>query len=1095
MSDNLDSEAALERESIALLRQLGWQTINAYDETFALRHASRQDAGPSGTLGREHRGEVVLLPRLRAALTQLNPGLPAEALALAVEELTRDRSAMSLVQANRQIYAALKEGLKVAYRDEDNEEQVATVRLIDWHRPNNNDFLLVSQLWVAGDIYTRRTDLVGFVNGLPLLFIELKASHRRLVNAFRRNFHDYQQTIPHLFWTNSLVILSNGRESRVGSVSAEWEHFGEWKRINDEGETGVISLETTLRAICPPTRLLDLVENFTVFAETKGGVKKLVAKNHQYLGVNRAIAEVKNLKENQGRLGVFWHTQGSGKSYSMIFFAQKVLRTQPGNWTFLIVTDRQELDKQIYQTFSRAGVVTEPEKSVRAQSGEHLQQLLREDHRYLFTLIQKFGYVGRGEWPLAPTPLAPTPALTGRPDIIVIVDEAHRSQYDTLALNMRNALPNAAFIAYTGTPLMAGEERTREVFGDYVSIYNFKQSVDDQATVPMFYENRIPELQLINDDFNADMNTVLEEAELDEAQEQKLEREFAREYHLITRDERLEKIAEDIVDHFIGRGYKGKAMVVSIDKLSAVRVYDKVRQHWQQRLAGLQGRLAACDELERPELEAQVEFMTTTDMAVVISQEQNEIDKFRQKGLEIESHRRRMVTEDLETKFKDPDDPFRLVFVCAMWMTGFDAPDCSTIYLDKPMRNHTLMQTIARANRVFGQKNNGLIVDYIGVFRDLQRALAIYGSAYGGGIQEGERPVKDKQALLEALAEAIGEVAGFCQDLGVDLHQILVTTSVFQRLALEEEALNALLVNDEAKQTFLTLVSNVDRIYRAILPDPLASQYQPLRSLLVVLATKIRSLAPEVDIGGVMGEVESLLDRSIAPQGYVIRPGIAETRAEYTVGAIGQSPLQNPYLVDLSQIDLEALKAHFKNSQQRIEIEKLRGAINSKLQQMVRLNRQRMDYLEQFQQMIEEYNAGSRNAEEFFTELIEFTHRLTSEEKRHLVENLNEEELAVFDLLIGKPPIKLTAKERKQVKQAARKLLEALKAEKLTLDWRKRQQARAAVKVAIDEILDQQLPNVYTSEVYQQRCEAVYQHVYESYFGAGRSIYSMPLAV
>jgi type I restriction enzyme R subunit len=349
----------------------------------------------------------------------------------------------------------------------------------------------------------------------------------------------------------------------------------------------------------------------------------------------------------------------------------------------------------------------------------------------------------------------------------------------------------------------------------------------------------------------------------------------------------------------------------------------------------------------------------------------------------------------------------------------------------------------------------------------LQRALAIYGSASGGGVQEGEQPVKDKQTLLKALADAIGEATGFCQDQGVDLAPILTATSVSQRIALEEDALNALLVNDEAKQTFLTLVTNVDRIYRAILPDPLASQYQPLRSLLVVLVEKIRSLAPEVDIAGVMGEVETLLDRSIAPQGYVIRPGIAETRAEYTTDSA-------PHLVDLSQIDLEALQAHFKHSQQRIEIEKLRGAINRKLQHMVRLNRQRMDYMQQFQQMIEEYNAGSRNAELFFSELIEFTRRLTGEEQRH-----NEEELALFDLLVGKPLLALTAKERKQVKAAARKLLEVLKAEKLTLDWRKRQQARAAVKVAIEEILDQQLPDAYTPEVYQQKCEAVYQHIYE----------------
>jgi type I restriction enzyme R subunit len=1072
-----DLEPALELETIALFAGLGWETVNCYEETFG------SEAGASARrpyIGRENPGEVVLIPRLRGALERLNPDLPAEAINLAIEELTRDRRAMSLVQANREIHQLLKDGVKVAYRDEEKEEQVETVRVIDWDESGNNDFLLAAQLWVTGEMYTRRPDLVGFVNGLPLVFVELKASQKRLINSYRGNFADYKQTIPHLFWYNGLVILSNGRESRVGSVTAPWEHFSEWKKINSEGEEGVISLETTIRATCARERLLDIVENFTVFAESKGGVRKLVAKNHQYLGVNNTLQAVKTIQKNQGRLGVFWHTQGSGKSYSMIFFAQKVLRKLPGNWTFLVVTDRKDLDKQIYQTFARAEVVTEPEKSVHAQSGEHLKQLLQEDHRYLFTLIHKF-HAERGQT---------YPELTSRDDIIVIVDEAHRTQYDVLAMNMRNAMPNAAFIAFTGTPLMAGEERTREVFGDYVSIYNFKQSVDDNATVPMFYENRIPELQLINENFNTDMEAVLEAAELDDEQESKLEREFAREYHLITRDERLEAIAKDVVDHFSGRGYLGKGMVVSIDKTTAVRMYDKVQKYWLLRQAELQAKLASCDEMERPELEALVKYMEETDMAVVISQEQNEIEKFRAKELNIEPHRQRMVTEDLDTKFKDPDDLFRLVFVCAMWMTGFDAPACSTIYLDKPMRNHTLMQTIARANRVFGDKYNGLIVDYVGVFRDLQQALAIYGSASGGGVKEGERPVKDKEALLEALKEAIAETARFCTARGVDVEKILAETSAFGRIALRQEAVGALLVNDESKQTFLALAANVDKIYRAILPDPLASSYYPIRTLFVALADEIRSLAPEVDISEVMGEVEEVLDRSIVPQEYIIRGSASLGKDE----GVSYQPDSSPHLVDLSKIDLDALKEHFKQSQKEIEIEKLRGAIVRKLQKMVRLNRHRIDYMQQFQNMIDEYNAGSRNAEQFFADLIEFSRKLSAEEQRHIAENLSEEELALFDLLTRKPDVELAEKARKQVKKAAQSLLEVLKAKKLTLDWRKRQQSRAAVRVAIEDILDAQLPEVYTPEIFRQKCEVVYQHVYESYFGEGRSIYLMPLA-
>jgi len=378
------------------------------------------------------------------------------------------------------------------------------------------------------------------------------------------------------------------------------------------------------------------------------------------------------------------------------------------SWVWMLGSILQ--DDQIYKNFVSSGVVTE--QKAQARSSAHLRRLLREDHRYVFTLIHKFR-TEKGER---------HPTLSDRPDIIVMTDEAHRTQYDTLALNMRTALPNASFIAFTGTPLIVGEEKTRQVFGDYVSIYNFKQSVDDGATVRLYYDNRIPELRLSNEDLNEDMERLLEEAELDEEQEKKLEREFAREYHLITREDRLETVAEDIVEHFMGRGFQGKAMVVCVDRATAVRMYDKVQKYWNRYLDGLREDLASAREERRSGIQTKIRYMEETDMAVVVSQSQNEVEEMRKKGLDIAPHRRRMLNEDLDTKFKDPLDPFRIVFVCAMWMTGFDVPCCSTIYLDKPMRNHTLMQTIARANRVFGDKVNGLIVDYVGVFRDLHRA-------------------------------------------------------------------------------------------------------------------------------------------------------------------------------------------------------------------------------------------------------------------------------------------------------------------------------------------------------------------------------------
>ncbi len=381
-----------------------------------------------------------------------------------------------------------------------------------------------------------------------------------------------------MFWYNAFVILSNGSKARIGSMTAGFEHFAEWKKIDDEKESGLISLDTMIRGVCEKRKLLDFVENFTLFDERKGELTKLVAKNHQFLGVNNAIAAVEHIKDNQGKLGVFWHTQGSGKSYSMVFFSQKVLRKIPGNWTFVIVTDREDLDGQIYRNFANTGAVLEDEKRVRADSGESLKRMLnQEDHRYVFTLIQKF-HTEHGEQ---------YPVLSTRSDIIVITDEAHRSQYDIFASNMRSALPNAAFIGFTGTPLMAGEERTKEVFGEYVSIYNFKESVDDQNTVPLYYENRIPELQLTNDNLTEDIAEICERADLDDDQERKLEREFAREYHLITRDDRLDRIGEDIVAHFMGRGVLAKAMVISIDKATAVRTFDKVQKHWKIAIAKL----------------------------------------------------------------------------------------------------------------------------------------------------------------------------------------------------------------------------------------------------------------------------------------------------------------------------------------------------------------------------------------------------------------------------------------------------------------------------------------------------------------------------
>lgn len=1040
----------VERPAIALFGDLGWETANLYNEW----------TGGSSSEERETDHEVILVQRLRASLTRLNPALPDAALDQAVEELTRDRTKMIPVNANQEFYGLIKDGVKVTFPDEHGATTTEIVRVIDWTDPEGNDFFLASQLWVHGDVYNRRTDLVGFVNGIPLLFMELKASHKTLKAAYDDNLTDYRYAIPQLFAPNGFVVLSNGSETMIGGTYAGWEHFFEWKRINDEGEKGVVSLETVIRGACTKERLLDIIENFTVFEEAKGGLIKKVAKNHQYLGVNKAIEEVakegKRPEGQAGRLGVFWHTQGSGKSLSMVFFTQKILRTVPGNWTFLIVTDRQELDEQIYKTFAATGAVTEAE--AHATSGEHLKQLLGEDHRYVFTLIQKFGTRDGAAYP----------KLSDRRDIIVITDEAHRTQYDTLALNMRNALPYAGFLGFTGTPLIAGEERTKEVFGDYVSVYNFAQSVEDGATVPLYYENRIPELQLTNQNLGDELEQLLEEAELDEAQERKVEKTFAREYHLITRDDRMETVAEDLVGHFMGRGHRGKAMMICIDKAAAVKMHDKVKANWGRYIAKLKASLETATDEDRDVLEARIKEMEAMDMAVIVSQGQNEVANMEAKGLNIRPHRKRMIEEDLDEKFKDADDPLRLVFVCAMWITGFDVPSCSTIYLDKPMKNHTLMQTIARANRRYSAKEAGLIVDYVGVFRNLQKALVIYGGATEG--DGGETPIKDKSELVEYLKHLIAQAVAFCIKRGIELEAIK-TAEGFAKIALLDDAVEALIDRDETKRAFIGIATAISRVYRAVLPDPIASALAPDAVLVSVLARKIKVLTPQPDISHIMEQVEDLLDRSVAP-------------VPYEMPDASQEPL-----VDLSKIDFEKLKEKFVEGRKRTEAEKLRALLNQRLEMMVAQNRSRADFLERFQNLIDAYNSGSQNIEAFFAELLDLAQNLNEEEQRAMREGLSEEELALFDILT-KPEPELSEKEKAEVKKVCKALLKTLKTERLVLDWRNKAEARARVQTAIKDIYDAGLPEIYDEGIYETKCDATYRHVYDAYYGGGDSLYA-----
>jgi type I restriction enzyme R subunit len=1057
MTPNPYSEDHLvEQPAMALLDELGWDIACGLEETFAPE---------GGSLGRRDRREVVLQPRLRAALEHLNPDQPPEAISAAIEELSRNRSAMGLVAANREVYRLLKDGVLVSVPDlERGGLNKVRLRVIDWDRPAENDWLAVNQFSIKGDLYSCIPDLVGFVNGLPLVVIEFKKPGVSARVAFDDNLSHYKAAIPQLFWSNAFLIASNGTASRIGSLSADWERFFEWKRIESEQEPRRVSLEVLLRGTCQPQRLLDYVENFTLFSDSKGGLVKIIAQNHQVIGVNNAIAAtLEARRRGHGRAGVFWQTQGSGKSYSMGFYSQKIQRKVPGDWTFVIVTDRTDLDEQIADTFKAAGIVSQAEgDQCHAGSGAELAALLRGNHRYVFTLIQKFRV---------------PELLCDRSDVVVITDEAHRSQYDTLALNMRTALPKALFTAFTGTPLIDGEERTREVFGEYVSIYDFQQAVEDGATVPLFYENRTPELQLVNPDLNDDIYAVIEAADLDGEEEKKLERELGRQYHIITRDDRLETIAHDIVRHFLGRGFMGKAIAISIDKATTLRMHDKVQRYWQEetdRVRALVEKLPP-DSSEQPpteegeELRQRLHILTTTDMAVIVSAAQNEIADMAALGLDIEPHRRRLTSSDppLDQRFKDPDDPLRLVFVCAMWLTGFDVPSCSTLYLDKPMRNHTLMQTIARANRVYPGKHSGLIVDYANVFASLEKALALYGGRSGGGA----KPTQDKSVLVEQLRQVLNEALRFCAEHQVDIAAIHAQTDGMKRLQAIEDAVEALIAPEPLRQRFQEQQRLVQLLHAAIKPDPAAQEFAASVGALNSIAASIRlKLNPNPpDISAVMGQIGQVLDQSIT--GIAIRD-------------------QGPPSIDLSKIDFQALADKFKQKRnKKTELEELKALIAAHLARMVQLNPTRADFREKFEALIASYNAGSRSVEQIYKDLVHLSLQLSQEQQRHIRENLSEEELAMFDILLQSAP-DLSDGDRAKVKQSARELVEKIK-QLLVLNWQQKAAARAQLKLLIEDALDIGLPRAYTPELYQQKCEAVFAHIEQAYPERDRSVYSV----
>ena len=1049
-----------------LVNSLDWnESVYAMHEVF----------GAAGTLGRVDESEVLLVRHLRPALERLNPGLPSAVYDDGVRILSDISVSESLDSINREKYKLLLDGIPVRYTAADGTKKKIHLRVFDFDNPGNNHFLCVRELWLRGSLgRRRRADVVGFVNGVPLVFMELKNLTKDISIAYRDNFCDYRKVVPQIFHFNAFVILANGIDAKIGTHSSKFKFFHAWKRLAED-ERGAVDMETLLKGTCSKPALLDLFENFIVYDESAGKLAKILARNHQFLGVNKAVESVQSRRGAGAKLGVFWHTQGSGKSYSMVYFTRKVHRKLGGNFTFLVLTDRDELDTQIYKTFAGCGVVDNDKDECRAASGSHLKLLLGQHKSHVFSLIQKFNEDVR-----------PGEAYTLRDDVIVISDEAHRSQYGLLALNMRNALPNAGYIGFTGTPLFKGDELTKQVFGDYISTYDFQRAVDDGATVPLYYDARGEKLNVATQDINEKISEKLAELEAEDMDVvEKLESELKRDYHIITAAKRLDHIACDFVRHYSASWENGKAMFVCIDKLTCVKMYDLIVKYWKEETASVEAKLyAAEDEQDEAYLRRRLAWMKETIAAVVVSEEQNEDEKFARWGLDILPHRKVMkegmdLPESFKTKleyvgrermgvdeaFKAEGHPFRIAIVCAMWLTGFDVPSLGTLYLDKPLKAHTLMQAIARANRVDEGKNNGLIVDYCGILKNLRQALATFATGSGGGTSSlgGSDPVKPEEDLLDELDEAIRLVREWLENKGASLAAIIEGEGFAKNAAINaaKEVANE---NDETRKRFEVMCRTVFSKFKACITFAGVNRYREDYAAIRVVYISLQQGKDDADISDIMRELQVIVDEAIVP-----RESVGDEREPY----------------DISRIDFSRLRQEFSASRsKRTAVQSIKATIEVKLAAMLSRNPLRADFQRRYEEIVAAYNSEKdrQTIEQTFEALLKFIAELSDEEDRSIREGLDEEELAVYDLL--KKPA-LSKAEADKVKAVAQALLIKLKAEKLAVDhWREKQTTRDGVrKVIFDFLFSEEtgLPSAYSENEIGEKTEAVFRHVFEVY--------------
>jgi len=1035
------SENKLVQDSAGNLLQneLQWDVKYAFNQEIL---------GEDGTLGRKSYREILLTRYVKEALKRLNAWITPVQIDEALNILERRLSTSELIQINEEKYSLIRDGIDVSIKNAKGDISTKKALLIDFNNPDNNYFLAVKELKIHGEIYRRRTDIVGFVNGIPLLFVELKNHNVEVSDAYYKNYTDYLDTIPQLFYYNAFLMVSNGHEAKVGTLESKWEFFHEWKRLKEE-DAGNVELATMLRGICKKENFLDLLENFILFDHSGGKTVKILARNHQYLGVNQAVETYKNREDLKGKLGVFWHTQGSGKSYSMLFFAQKIRRKFEGSPTILVLTDRDELNKQISDTFENCGLLgAQKAKQFIAQSGEDLKKKLQGNPSFIFSLIQKFNQPNA-------EPIYPDH------DIIVISDEAHRTQNGVFADNLMHLLPTANRIGFTGTPLLSNDNITARTFGGYVSIYDFKRAVEDKATVPLYYENRGEKLQeLKNPEINEEIAAKLEDADLDPTQQAKIEKEFAQEVHLLTAEKRLRIVAQDFVRHYTDLWTSGKAMVISYNKTTCVRMYNYVQEYWEKEKKALKKQIEkTCSQQEAQEMTRKLEWMEQTEMAVVISQEQNEIQTFSKWNLDITPHRTKMEKRELDKEFKNSENPLRVVFVCAMWLTGFDVKTLSCLYIDKPMKAHTLMQTIARANRVAEGKSNGLVVDYIGIVKALRQALADYTANPGG--EGGNDPTVDKKELIKNVIETIAAAESYLDEHGFSL-QKLIDAHDFDKLPIMKEGANAMCETVEIRKSYSTFISTLLKLWKYLDREDITVEMRRKKDAVEAIWKEMQKKHKHTDITSLSAAINEIVNSHLEID--------------------DETPLmleEDSRRFDISKINFDLLRREFaKSKEKNLILRDIQDLLQERIACMMAENPSRINFYEKYQKIIQEYNKEQDRAsiEKTFEELTKLSNELSEEEKRYVREGFtSDEELSVYDLLFSD---NLNARDIKKIKEVAKDLLKKIKDKIAELDhWTDKPETKAEVDNLIRDTLWAELPESYDNQSISLYRQKIYEYV------------------